>query len=88
MGKLGNLDVEARVVNQYNHIRLKGHNIATAVTHLREDGADIESHLHKAEERHLAVVLHQIFASAHLGHHISTPEAELCLGVGLTQATH
>ena len=86
MGPAGHLHVEARVVNQNQHVGGEGGDILPALEHLAADGSQVAEHLHDAEERGLAVVLRQGALAARTGHPVAAPEAELRFGVGLPEA--
>ena len=88
VGKLSDLEIEARVVDMYHHIGPKGHNITLTLIQLREDCAKMPEHIRNTKERCLLIVLSQILPAAHLGHTITSPEAEHRLGVGLKYALH
>ena len=85
MGPAGHLHVEARVVNQNQHVGGEGGDILPALEHLAADGSQVAEHLHDAEERGLAVVLRQVALAARTGHPVAAPEAELRFGVGLAE---
>ena len=84
-GPAGHLHVESRVVDQDQRIGSPCGHILAALAHLAADRAEVLQHLHDAEERGLAVVLAEVLPAARLGHAVAAPEAELRLGIGLSE---
>ena len=83
---LGNAEVEARVVNEYDHVGLPLADVALAHRHIPQDGPQVQQHRHEAHVGQFAVVLHQC---APLGcHQVAAKEAELGLRVFRFQGSH
>ena len=84
--ELGDVEIEARVVDQDHRVGSPLPDILLALRHVAEDGRQVEEHRDEAHIGHLAVVAHQ--GSSLGGHLVATEEAELGLAVGLCQFSH
>ena len=79
-------EVEARIIDEYDHIGLPLPYVGLAHCHVAHDGAQMEQHGYEAHVGQFAVVAHT--GSAHILHHVAAKEAELCLWVGILKLTH
>jgi hypothetical protein len=82
----GNLQIEARIVYQNQHIRFPVYNIHLTHVHVPENGTQMQQHRNKAHVSQIPVMFYQ--SPSHLLHQISAKEAELSLRVLLFQSCH
>ena len=83
---LGDVEIEARIVNEYHHVGAPLGDVLLAFAHVAQNGGQMQQHGHEAHVGQLAVVLH---ASAPLGRHqVAAEEAELSRRVGILQRPH
>ena len=67
---LGNLQIEARIINQDNDIRLVLTDIFPADLHIAEYGSQVHEHRDKTHKSHFPVMFDQ--SSSYLFHQIPT----------------
>jgi hypothetical protein len=79
VGKAGNAEVESGIVDVDTGIGLELEDVLLAEIDILCDGAEIPHHLHEAHDGKVADMADGL--PAHLSHGISTPKAELRLGV-------
>ena len=84
--KLGDVEVEARVVYQYHHVGLPVSDVALGTRHVAQNGGQVQQHGYEAHIGQFAVVLHE--RAAHGLHQVAAEEAELCRRVGILQRLH
>jgi len=75
LGKLGHAQVEAGIIDQYQHIGLERQNVLLALLEVAPKLEDAGGRFHKAHDGQVFVVAHQLAA---LGLHlVAAPVAEL-----------
>ena len=73
--KLGDIEVKARIIHQYNHIRRPLHNVFFAKSHIAENGAQMKQHRDKT---HVCQFFKMFYArSANGRHKVATKKTEL-----------
>ena len=83
---LGHAEVEARIIDQNQHIGPPRLHVAPALPHALQDGADMSDDRHKAHVGQRAVMAKH---GAALGlHQVAPDKSELGLGVALAQGFH
>ena len=80
---LGYVEVEARIVDQNDHVGRPLHDVALTHLHVAQDGAQMEQHRHEAHVSQLAVVFYA--RAAHRRHEVAAEEAKLGIGVLLSE---
>ena len=83
----GDAEVEARVVHQYQGVRLPLHDVALAEGHIGKDSAQVEQYGDEAHVGQVAVVLHRR-TTARGSHQVAPKKTELRLRVFATQGRH
>ena len=76
LGEARHLHVEARVVDEDQHVGGVAQHIFAALAQLPRDGSQVAQYAHDAEERRFAVVARPILRSADVGHAVAAPETE------------
>lgn len=84
--ELRDVEVEARIIDQYHHVGLPFRDVALAESHVPEDGPQVEQHGDEAHVRHLLVVLDACAADG--SHQVAAEETELCLRVFVLERLH
>ena len=87
MDVLGDAEVEAGVIHQYQSIGPPLHDVSLAEVHVGKDGAQVEQDGDEAHVGQVAVVLHRR-TTARGSHQVAPKEAELRLRVFATQGRH
>ena len=86
MDKLGDIQVEPRIIHQNKNIRLPGCNVFLATLHIGKDGTQVQQDGNEAHIRQFLIMLHQ--RSAHSRHQVTAEKAELGLRVFRLQGSH
>ena len=79
-------EVEARVVDAHHHVGSVGEDVLLAEADVAQHGAQVGHHLDEAHDGEVADVAYG--NSSDSGHEVAAPEAELRIGVLLTQRPH
>lgn len=67
--KLGDVQIEAWIVDQYHHIGLPSHNVILTTLHVGKDSAQVHQYGYKTHVSQLAIVLHP--RTAHCRHQVT-----------------
>ena len=84
--EVGDVEVEARIVDENHHVGLPVHDVALHHSHVAEDDAQVEQYGDEAHIGHLPIVAHTLPSDGL--HQVAANEAELRLGVFLLQCCH
>lgn len=87
MDVLGDAEVEAWVIHQYQGVGPPLHDVVLAEVHIGKDGAQVEQDRDEAHVGQVAIVLHRRTTSRG-SHQVAPKEAELRLRVFATQGRH
>ena len=83
---LRDVEVEARIIYEDNHIRLPRFDVLLAEAHIPQDGAQMKQYRQEAHIGQLTIMLHA--GASHSSHHVATKEAKLCRSILLLQLLH
>ena len=83
---LGDVEIEARIVDENHAVGLPFGDVALAHPHIAQDGGQVEQYGYEAHIGQLAVVLHKCAANGR--HQVAAEEAEPCLRVNIFQRPH
>ena len=86
MNKLGDIQVESRVIHQNKYIRLPGRNIFFAPLHIGKNSTQMQQDGNETHIRQFLIMIHR--RSAHSRHQVAAKEAELGLRVFHLQSAH
>lgn len=88
--KLGDVQIEAWIVDQYHHIGLPSHNVILTTLHVGKDSAQVHQYGYKTHVSQLAIVLHP--RTAHCRHQVTAKNgiqpAHLLASKPPSSATH
>ena len=82
----GNVEIEARIVDQYHRIGLPPYDVALATAHVAENGWQMEQDGNETHICQLAIVSDRLTSLCR--HQVATEETEFCLRVALPEGTH
>ena len=83
---LGDIEIEAWIIDEDDHVGLPLHNVALAHGHVAEDGGQMQQHGHEAHVGQFAVMAHA--GASDYRHQVAAEEAELGVGVVLAERLH
>ena len=82
----GNIEVETRIVDKDDHIRLPRYNVALGLLHITQNGRQMQQHRHKTHIGQLTIMFYTHTTSRL--HQVTTIESELCCSVLFLQGHH
>ncbi len=92
MRKLGNPEIESRIIYENHDVGLPGHDVAAAIPEFAQIRRRIGHNLHEADDSPVLIVMHEsltaLVCSIYSVHQPAAPKSYVSLGIFLVKSFH